>query len=297
MVDVFVTHYVRRSTRVFNDVLYDVVREIERVTTTPHRLTVVGWAEDDTTWEDAAMRLAVVPGVRLVRNDRPGRADTQPSQRNKVLDVARQGGDEPFVLLHNDVRPASGWLDRLTEDLRVCEARWGTGSSIIAPRYIPFHRLPGGFWETFQGIAQLRDQDNMTRWCAQYGFMMLPPGHEVGRTVECPPWSEPTDNGHQLMMFVTRPSFFEKVGECDEAFTGKNYDDAEWGMRALLAGKRSLISQTGLMGHIEDFTFSRGEPQLTADNEKVFIAKWGRALFYELSSGAIWPRLHREQGA
>jgi len=290
MVDVFVTHYARTSARQLNAVTADVVREIERATDTRHRLTVLGWAEDDETWADLETKLADVPGVRVVRNDRPGRPDTQPSQRNKVLDVARGDGDEPFVLLHNDVRPARGWLDRLSRDLEWCERRWGRGSSLVAPRYVPFHHLRDAsqVWESVRA-PRFVSADEMARWCGQWGFR-----YEADR-VCCPAWAQPIDDGHQLMMFIARPSFFDAVGPCDETFTGINFDDSEWGMRALMAGKRNLTSQTALVGHIESLSFGAAGPMAPTDNAQVFITKHGRELFDELDSGRIWPRLHGEQ--
>jgi hypothetical protein len=291
--NVFVTHYVRAGDTLLNDVTLDVVREIEHVTTTPHRLTVLGWAEDDAMWGDLERKLAP-HDVRLVRNDRAGRPDTQPSQRNKVIDVARGDGDEPFVLLHNDVRPARGWLDRLEADLYDCERRWGYASSIIAPRYVQFHRTDAPVWvklESQFGDAK-KSASDMAHWCAQYNI----PFNPVDGRVFCLDWSPPSDSGHQLMMFVTRPSFFDAVGSCDETFTGKDYDDSEWGMRALMAGKRNLVSQSALMGHAEGLSFGAAGTLLPADNEKVFIAKWGQAIFDELRSGQLWIRLHQEQG-
>lgn len=289
MIDVFVTHYVRERAPALNDITLDVVKEIETVTAAPHRLTVLGWAETDDLWIDLECKLAPIPGVRLIRNDRPGRPDTQPSQRNKVLDVARAGGDEPFVLLHNDVRPARGWLGCLLEDLRWAESRWGASSSVVGPRYIPFHSLtaPSPSWPT---LREFKTPDQMAEWCAPWRFQFV-----EGR-VTCAAWSPPMDSGHQLMMFAARPSFFDEVGGCDEAFTGVNYDDSEWGMRALMAGKRNLVSQTALVGHIEGFSFSVAGALMPASNEAIFISKWGQELFDELNSGRLWVRLHEEQG-
>lgn len=288
MIEIFLTHYVRELAPMFNDITLDVAQEIENTTSTPHRLTVLGWAETDDLWFDLERKLAAVPGVRVMRNDRPGRPDTQPSQRNKVLDVARSDGDAPFILLHNDVRPALGLCDRMIADLNWAENRWGAGSSIVAPRYIPFHCLdaPGAAWASLQ---MFKTADQMAAWCAPWRFPF------DGARVVCPEWAAPVDNGHQLMMFIARPSFFDTVGVCDEAFTGLNYDDSEWGMRALMDGKRNLTSQTALLGHIEGFSFGIAGPITPMDNEAVFVAKWGRALFDELVSGRLWLRLHEEQ--
>jgi hypothetical protein len=288
MIDVFVTHYVSEHALLLNDITADVVREIEVATKTAHRLTVVGWSETDELWGDLERKLRGDVEVELVRNDRPGRPDTQPSQRNKVLDEVRARGDDPFVLIHNDVRPAVGWLDRLVEDLSWAEDRWGPGSSIVAPRYVPFHHLERARPAWF-GLREFKTAEQMAEWCARWSFPF------DGERVVCPTWEPPTDSGHQLMMFAARPSFFDEIGGCDEAFTGSNYDDSEWGMRALMLNKRNLVSNTALMGHIEGLSFGLAGPRERASNENVFVAKWGQDLFDELNSGRLWARLHEEQ--
>lgn len=268
-----------------------VVAEIERVTKMPHRLIVLGWAETDELWCDLAHRLATeVPAAHLVRNDRQGRPDIQPSQRNKVLDVARGFGDEPFALVHNDVMPGAGWLDRLLEDLKWAENRWGIGSSVISPRYIPFHRADT--ISKWPDPVLFKTAEEMEACCTEQ--LGLEFNRDAGHVV-CPAWLPPTDDGHQLMMFVARPSFFDGVGECDECFAGFNYDDCEWGMRALMAGKKNLISQSAFMGHVATMSFGLAGALAPTDNEKVFVAKWGRALFDELITGKLWLRLHAEQ--
>lgn len=304
MIHVFMTHYARPGSAKLTDVTVDAAVEIERVSAdTPHTLTVVGWTETDALWE--ALEKKLPSGVKAIRNDRPGRSDIQPSQRNKVVDVARALGDTPFVLVHNDVRPAYGWLDRLTEDLRAAETRWGIGSSAVAPRQIPFHRLPKGspVWDTLRPPAMLHNpllgffppvpddlmhnDQQLLEWCTKNGGYKMLDG-----LVYCPDWAPPTNDGRALMMFVTRPSFFDDVGECDEAFVGSNYDDYDWAIRALQAGKQLLTSQTALLGHLQQVSFKTGKA--LGGNDQVFINKWGAGVFAEMTSGRIWANVHRD---
>ena len=317
MIDIYVTYYARTAGgKDLNDVTADVVEEIKHVTDTPHRLIVVGWTEDDATWADLEHKLSHLIDVRVVRNNRPNRPDTQPSQRNKVLDLARVAGDHPFVLLHNDTRPARGWLKNLTRDLWSCEHRWGYGSSIITPMHVPFVRLhssrPG--WAALQA-SRLVTIEQMIPWMAKYGQFnkteesIIPNGlmtklfaahgqlDTVSGRLLCPIWVEPSDDGHQLMMFIARPSFFDVVGPCDEAFAGANYDDVDWGMRALIAGKHSLRSRTALVGHIEGLTFINAGPLIPMRNDQVFRDKWGDVVFDEMISGAIWAQLRNGTGS
>jgi hypothetical protein len=120
---------------------------------------------------------------------------------------------------------------------------------------------------------------------------------DLNADVACPRLSEITDDGHQLMMFCASPRFFDAVGECDERFLGANYDDCDWGIRALLAGKKNLQSTGALVGHIAGFTFF-GPAVLSSLglNDRIFIDKWGQAVWDEMQTGSLWTRLHREHG-
>jgi hypothetical protein len=283
MIDIYVTHYVRKGSEALNDITLDTIREIEDTTLETHRTFVVGWAETQVLWENLTYRLPI--NVRAVQNMRPGRPDTQSSVRNRVLDLAREQGDHPFVLLHNDVRPAFGWLAHLLADLTWAEKTWGVGSSIVTPRYIPFHEL---HLDDHLVLHKIKSREQMAAWCTRQNF-------QFNGRVSCPHWRPPSDTGHQLMMFMTRPSFFAPVGECDEAFVGKNWDDVDWGVRALKAGRHSLCSRSSLIGHIEGLTFDGPGPMTATDNREVFIKKWGAEFFEEVSSGRMWERLHRAQ--
>jgi GT2 family glycosyltransferase len=98
------------------------------------------------------------------------------------------------------------------------------------------------------------------------------------------------------MMWIARPEFFDAVGLCDEEMRGINFDDSDWGIRALLANKRNLQSCTALIGHVEGLTFFNPKyTQAPVDNAQVFIKKWGREMFDEMQTGTLWVRLHKEQ--
>ena len=98
-IPIFITHYVTKDSTDLNDVLVEEIRYLEYVTRHPHTTTVVYYDEGG-----AADELYdVLPSsINLVRNDRAGRNDIQPSLRNKVLDLV--DNDSLLVLLHNDVR-------------------------------------------------------------------------------------------------------------------------------------------------------------------------------------------------
>jgi len=301
VIDIYVTHYVTSALDGINDILVDQLYEMVRHTTPMDqaRICIVAWTNDPAHLDD--LRARMPSGVQLVVNDRPGRPDLQPSMRNKVVDLARASGCEAFVLLHNDVRPAIGWFQHLVDDWRAAEKRWGRDSAIVTPRYTPYHliephpeaNVSAAFWNEMRTIRKqsVHTETSMAAWCDQHGFKF-----QHGR-LRCPKKSEVTDDGHQLMMFIAGPHFFDVVGACDEGYRGFNFDDSDWGIRALQAGKKNLKSHGALIGHIEGFTFFAPKLVMTdpTDNAQVFIAKWGRAMFDEMESGELWRRLHREQ--
>lgn len=299
-IHLYVTHYVTADLDGINDILIDQLWRMRDLTGSP--IFVVHWTNDPAYTADIARRLP--PDVELVENDRPGRPDTQPSLRNKIIEHARASRCEAFVLLHNDIRLARGTLRNLVSDWRAAEGRWGHGKTIISPRFVPYHlTMPdpeafehATFWDDLAINPNVKSAAEMATWCKPWGFTF-----DRGDMI-APEASEATDDGHQLMMFIAGPQFFDDVGPCDENFTGANYDDSDWGIRALLAGKKNLQSTGALVGHIGGLSFShkrKGPPaeiwRTIANNEQVFIAKHGQAIFDEMQTGQLWLRLHRDQ--
>ena len=303
MIHVYVTHHVTAAVDGINDILIDQLHKMrDEVTSVGAKLHVAYWTNDDKYQVD--LRRRVPSDVELVFNDRPGRPDIQPSLRNKIVDHARATGCEGFVLLHNDVRLARGSLGHLVHDWRKAEKRAGKNRVIISPRYIPYHLTEphpeaathSTFWETLRSNGSVKSVDQMAEWCQPWGWKLE--DHEV----VCPKKSSTTDDGHMLMMFIASPRFFDDVGPCDENFTGMNYDDSDWGIRALRANKKNLQSTGALVGHVSALTFG---PLVTTEvwrsrashNDRVFIDKWGQTVFDEMQTGKLWLRLHQEQGS
>lgn len=296
MIDIFITHYAPggiSKTCGLNELLVDEIQWLIDVTgmqyLKDYQVSVVYHATDPESVEHMHARLQ--PGVATYADDRttPG---TIPSMRNKVLDVARVNGSEHIVLLHNDIRVARGWLAHLRRDLLTIEEAHGHGQALVAPRHIPYHFVAPKktdapeFWAGIAQMARVPTRMMMQPWCEQWGFEFDPQ-----RGVASPAWEPPTPDGHQLMMWMARPSFFDDVGECDEAMTGVNYDDADWGMRALLCGKTLYRSKSSLVGHIEGLMSAPRGPAPIEYNRRVFVNKWGPRLTQEFETGRIWPRL------
>jgi hypothetical protein len=304
MINVYVTHHVTASLDGINDILIDQLYRMLEVLPKKEdvKIHVVYWTNEPKYTEDLQRR--VPSSVNLIFNDRAGRPDTQPGLRNKIVDHARSSKDcEAFLLLHNDVRLPRGFLECLVKDWRKAEKKWGTSKAIVSPRYIPYHLttprpeaiLREAYWEKLKSNACVKSSDEMRAWCREWNFSFGDDGEVI-----CPDRSSTTDDGHQLMMFIAGAHFFDDVGPCDEDYSGLNYDDCDWGMRALMKGKRNLQSTGALLGHIASLSFG---PLVTtpewlakaADNGKIFVAKWGQALFDEMQTGHLWQRLHREQ--
>ena len=297
-IQVFITHWVNRDTIQLNDVLIEQVTFLERITDYPHEAIVVYHCPDgDSSMNEIFDRLP--KSVKLIKNDRPGRPDIQPSIRNKVIDLA----NDDFVLIHNDTRVSVGWLESLVKDFKNAESMYGKNNCIMAPRFIPYHYIPGTistrypeFWKLLESSTNIYSIEKMRQWCDYWKFKFennmvysLPPGHI-------------TNDGHQLMMFISSKKFFtgesqggsDGVGYCDEKYVGWGYDDCDWGITALMKGKKNLKSQTSLIGHIEGLSFGF-VAHIMKGNQDIFVEKFGIDIWNEMQNGSLWIRLHQLQ--
>lgn len=297
-VQIFITHYVNNEVIELNDALVEEILYLNFITKSskvPYDITVVYYDEDDAVRE---LFERLPKEVKIIRNNRPGKPDIQSSMRNKVVDLA----EDHFILLHNDIRVTVGWLDNIVNDMEYSERHYGYGNAVLSLRYIPYWYIGSNGERTENGnfrakYPYLWDRlgsnvnysiEAMRGWCKNWNFKF------DGVNVYSPNnYPYVTDDGHQLMMFMGTKKFFRDIGECDENFVGWNYDDQDWGIRALLAGKKNLKSQTCLIGHIEGLSFFH--PKIfykKCINDQIFIQKWGRPLFDEMQTGQLWIRLH-----
>lgn len=296
MIGIYLTHYVTEQLPGYNDIAVECALSIKRVMQLDGdaaRISIIYWTDSERLAQDLQARL---PMIDLIRRD----FGNQPYLMNEATRIAKERGDELFVCVHNDVKPSRGWLRNLVNDVRDAERKHGRARAIASPRYIPYHwgnfdtaayRDPV-FWDRLRPEVEPKVLSNkaMSDWCRAHGFTF------DGELVVSPQKSYTTDDGHQLMMYCAAPQFFDEIGGCDETFTGRNYGDCDWGMRALQAGKKNLISQGTLLGHISGLTFFNPvRKQQLDDNADRFLAKWGPDVHRELRDGSIWKRLHREQ--
>jgi hypothetical protein len=293
MIDVYVTHYVTDAIPGYNDVAVDCalsLQEVARLDGDKYDLFVLYWTDSDA--READLRRRLPAGATAVKCD----SRVQPPLMNRATQIARARGAELFVCLHNDVRPTRGWFQNLVSDVRTADAEHGTGSSVASPRYVPYHWItppPAAsyypeFWDRLRPPAESKvlSPEAMRAWCKQHDIKF------DGRHVVSPKKSYTTNDGHQLMMYCAAPTFFDAVGGCDETFTGLNYGDCDWGLRALKCGKKNLTSQGALLQHISGLTFFNPVVQRQLDdNHQRFIAKWGLDAFKSLQDGSIWRAL------
>jgi hypothetical protein len=130
----------------------------------------------------------------------------------------------------------------------------------------------------------------MRDWCRQWKFKFDDRGfvHSLSE-------GRATDDGHALMMFISRKSFFNAIGHYDERYIGINFDDNDMGITALMKGKKNLKSQTSLIGHVQGLSFcSPNIKTRIMNNDNIFIEKWGRGIWDEMQNGSLWVRLHNE---
>jgi hypothetical protein len=296
-VEIYITHYVTEALPGYNDIAVECASDLletARGSGIQRKIFLLYWTDGAELEADLVDRMP--PGVELVRC----RSHVQPHLMNEATRLAREHDADYFVCLHNDIRPSIGWLEALVADTRAAEAIHGRANVVVSPRLLPFHWKPPhpralrhpGFWGRIRPEveAKVLSSNVMGSWCASNGFQWN------GRLVVSPEESYTTDDGHQLMMYCASPHFFDEIGGCDETFTGLNYGDCDWGIRALLAGKRNLKSQGSLLGHMSGLTFYNPAISPTMDsNHERFIEKWGPDMFRDLQDGSIWPRLHRAQ--
>lgn len=214
-VQIFITHYITKDLIDMNDILVEEIQYLEYITKYPHEITIV-YYDDGKGINELYDRLP--KEVKIVKNDRPGRSDIQPSLRNKVIDLAKD--EKYFVLLHNDIRVTVGWLDNLVNEMRYSEEKYGKGNCVITPRYVPYHYIGSNsersennnfrakcpdFWNWLRTCVNCLSIDAMSKWCNKQGFRFDGVNIYSPDTKDC----HVTDDGHQLMMFMGTKKFFK----------------------------------------------------------------------------------------
>jgi hypothetical protein len=218
--------------------------------------------------------------------------DSNPRKRNKAVDRA----EDVFVLLHDDCKPLKGFLRNFVVELEWCESFFGK-PVIICPTQLPY-LVPKSVQEHYPQLKHSANlftcQEEYKKFCNKYG-VPLQDNEPVCHFPYCGLVQRSatpiTDDGHQLMLFCTRKTTMEMVGPCED-WDGKDFDDVDWGLRALMKGVKVLQSHTTYVMHLQGLTFSTLNRPSNAER---FIKKWGREFFDRVQDGSKWIELHDSQ--
>jgi len=286
-VQVFILHWAHRTPieHPWNDILLNCIRSIRRFTEHPHEIVVV-YDCDPEYLEDLKARLP--KGVRLEEDTRRRGAS---GARNMCIDLAET---EYFALLDNDMRVPRGWLTNLVKEIEHAEDYF-RAPCVIRPSFLPYLEDIPITADKYRHVLPIRE------------FVGYCRGHRVPCTddgvVQCKtPWAGPirysgtgvTDNGWSLSVWIANREAFNYIGYSDEEMHGWWGEDCDWAIRALKTPVKLLETNTVFIQHVESFT-SGPTMGIRINNADIFVRKHGREIFDEVQSGAIWPRLHREQ--
>jgi len=285
-VQVFILHWAKKTPTMhpWNDALLNCVRSIQRFTEHPHEIVVV-YDCDEENIRDLERRCP--SDVRLEQDTRKRGAS---GARNLCVDLAET---KYFALIDNDMRVPKGWLRNLITEIDYAENFFGV-PCILRPSFMPYLEEPP-ITSHFRNVLPL---NQFISYCRRYGISCT----EEGVVLCKAPWTGPisysgtgvTDNGWSLSVWLANKEAFNLIGRSDEEMHGWWGEDCDWAIRALKTPVKLLETHTVFIQHVESFT-SGPTMRMRINNADIFVRKHGREIFDEVQSGAIWPRLHREQ--
>lgn len=285
MIQVFILHWADDEYRTPIWFTLRAIKSIQEKTSEPYELIVVDNYSSQGAYEELKGQLP--EGVELVKNDRSLRSVA--SGRNKVLDLASGS----FVLLHPDVLVTRGWLRNFRRELEWAE-EYFDAPAVITPTYVPYP-LPSTMFNRYKAHYAIQEE-KLASFAQACGvpfkkneiICYRPYTGSILRSA-----TAITDDGNQLMIFIASKRFIDVVGPWDESFTARDYDDCDWGIRALMAGCKNLQSHTTFIHHLQGHSYVPSS-QLASNfpNQQTFIAKWGQQMLNDLTDGSLWIRLH-----
>ena len=286
-IQVFILHWAHKAPIMhpWNDALLNCVRSVQRFTAHPHEIIVV-YDCDSEHLEDIQDRLP--KDVRLEEDTRKRGAS---GGRNMCVDLAET---DYFVLIDNDMRVPLGWLSNLAVEIRQAESYFKV-PCVLRPSFLPYLEEPPITAEKYGHVLPLKE---FIDYCRKHSIPITDDGVVLCKA----PWtgsikssgSGITDNGWSLSVWIASRKAFDYVGYSDEDMCGWWGEDCDWAIRALKTPVKLLETNTVYIQHVESFT-SGPTANMRIRNSDVFVQKNGRAIFDEVISGEIWPRLHREQ--
>jgi len=288
-IEIFITFFGQNSfAPVVLQLLRDCITSIERFSKYPHQIYIVDNGSDKEVVETLEKW-----GYPLIFNENPWK--NYVTLMNTIIPSARS---DPFIVLHGDMKVTENWLETYVEEHRWCEKYFGVPCCLM-PAYLHYE-VPEDHIVWKEGGSNLVTPTDMQRMCSKYGVEYRSGTGVISRK----PYrghinrggTRITDNGSNVMSFITSQEFFKQAGLYDEDFTGMGYEDNEMGIRALIKGLKLLRTTSVLVHHTSAASAGRG-PAVNMGRcpSEVFIEKYGQKAWDDMQSGQLWIRLHDNQ--
>jgi len=288
-VEIFVTFFAKNSfPPVVLQLLRDCITSIERFSKYPHRIYIVDNGSDKEVIETLEKW-----GYPLLFNENPWK-----NYVTLMNTIIRSAGSDPFIVLHGDMKVTENWLETLVEEHRWGEKYFGIPCCLI-PTFLHYE-APDDHIVWKEGGGNVVTLSQMQRACSKYkipyrsgtGVISRKPyrGH-INRS-----GTQITDDGANIMSFITSHEFFKQAGLFDTAFTGAGHEDNEMGIRALMRGLKLLRTHSVFIHHSPSASAGRGQASMRGRYPPdVFIEKYGQKVWDDMESGQLWVRLHDKQ--
>lgn len=221
------------------------LRSVQQHTDVPFEVIIVDNASSDAT----VRYFSQIPFVRLYRfSENRGFAAG-------VNEGLRRARGKEIVLLNNDTLVFSDWLKRLRRHLHMhpdCALVGPVSNRVIKEQML----TPP------QTLHNPRDLQR---------FAALQAEKEEGKSIEC-------DKLSGLCLLFNR-RLVEEIGGFDERFFPGQFEDLDFSLRVLIAGKHLRIARDVYIHHFGNQSFRREKfsvPRVYTLNRKKFIHKWGK---------------------
>lgn len=219
----------------------DCVNSIKKHTTYPYRIIIVDNASDEPTRQYLdSLKEKNSTKVDIIRNE-----------KNKgFVKAVNQGmrySDAAYVcIMNNDTVATDGWLKELIEILRE-----NNDIGIINPSSNTSCQFPGklGIDEFARTLKILKGKYQELYTCRAFSM-------------------------------VVKREVIEKIGYLDENYGVGYFDDTDYCKRVQKSGYKTVRAKASYVYHKESQSFSkvREKNEIFLENEKKFVAKWGRQL-------------------
>jgi GT2 family glycosyltransferase len=232
----------------------------ESRTSVPFEIIVI----DDCSKDNTAQMLALVRGIRVVRNE------TNLGFLHNCNKAAALARGNYLLFLNNDTQVHPGWMDALHDTFIEYPAAGLVGSKLIYPD-ARLQEAGGVIWEDASGLNYGRDGDAMQ---PEYCFL---------RDVDyC--------SGASIM--VPR-ALFEQIGGFDKQLAPAYYEDTDLAFAVRREGYRVIFQPFSVVIHYEGITsgtdIKQGVKSYQAVNQHKMLAKWRDVLAtHGTRAGDVW---------